>query len=196
MVPENGAKALQEIGPRVTGVGGQPFAFDDVEVGQRRSRGHRMSGIGEGVGEGAETLGTLFQRLPHDLVDDRCRQGHGPTGQALGDSDQVRLQGKDFGGEIGAQAPECADNLVRYQENVVTVEDTLNILPVPFGGRNDAPGAHDRLGDEGGDRVRSLGLDQGVEFVGASAREFALAHPWIGVAIVMRRCGVKNGAQG
>ena len=54
------------------------------------------------------------------------------------------------------------------------------------------PRAHHRLGDEGGDRVRSLGLDHLVQALGQAGRELLLALARLGEAVMVRAVRVQD----
>ena len=58
--------------------------------------------------------------------------------------------------------------------------------------RNDhAAGAHDGLGDEGGDGVRSLGQDELFKLVGQAGREILLLLAFLAIAVEVRAVGVE-----
>ena len=91
-----------------------------------------------------------------------------------------------------AGAAEAVDHLVVDHDDVVLVEHVLDRRIVALRRDDDAAGAHHRLGDEGGDRVRALALDQVAQRLHHARQELGLALAVLAEAVVMRAVGVQH----
>ena len=88
---------------------------------------------------------------------------------------------------------EPADDLVGDQQDVVPAQHLLDRgRSTAGGGTMTPPAPMDRLGDEGGDRVGALALDQRLELRGERGRELLLGLPGAGVPVVVRGAGVEH----
>ena len=107
----------------------------------------------------------------------------------------MRAEAELLAAEHGAEPAEAADHLVADHEHVVLGADRHDFLEIGLRRHDHAAGAHHRLGDEGGDRVRAFLDDQRVEFVGKPRREILLALAVLREAIMMRTAGVQEARQ-
>ena len=142
-------KRLGEIGAGVLAdARDHVLALDQLEIGQRHGRRHRMPGIGEAVIE----LAAIRDELVRDPVADHHRRHrHISRCQALGQRHHVRLQFHRLTGEPLAGAPEPGDHLVGNEQDIVPAADLLNMLEIACRRHDHAACPLNRLGDEGGD---------------------------------------------
>src|SRR5215204_6142146 len=92
-------------------------------------------------------------------------EGRVARGQALGHRDHVGLVAEALAAEHGAQPPEGADHLVRHEQHAVAVADLPHPGEVAVGRREAAAGVLHRLEVHGGDRLRPLTQDGGLDLV-------------------------------
>ena len=158
----------------------------DAERLERDSGGDRVAGIGVARIPHAELVAALAQHLV-DFVGHQDRaDGQVGRRQRLGDRHQVRLDVVGLAGEPVARAHEARNHLIGDHQNVMLLENGLYLLEIGSGRRYQPAGAHHRLGNEGGDRVRTLADDQVVELLGQPAREILLALAVLSLAPVVR----------
>ena len=143
--------------------------------------GRRMAAVGVAVAEHL-VRALAEERLLDPVGDDDGAHRHVPRGQALGAGHDVRHDAEALAAEIGAEAAEAADDLVRDQQHVVLAAQLLHPRPEAVGRRDDAAGADHGLADEGRDVVGVI-LEQRLERVGVAPRdvldvrhEIAIAH--------------------
>ncbi|MCY1280739.1 hypothetical protein D9M70_295310 [compost metagenome] len=149
MVAEHLAQALLQVGAGVLfHLGDYAFVAQRLEVGDGHRRRHRVSGVGQAVGEHAALL---HQYLGHALAEDQAAHGDVAGGQALGDGQGVRLEAEVLVGHPLAGAAEAADHFVGAQQHVVLAADALDFRPVAFRREDHAAGALEGFGDECGD---------------------------------------------
>ncbi len=85
-----------------------------------------------------------------------------------------------------AGASEPADHLIGDEPDIVLGEDLAELLEIALGRNDHAARSHDRLGDEGGDRIRTLPLDQVLDLLHHAVGELLLRLARLAVAVVMR----------
>ncbi len=98
--------------------------------------------------------GLLDRLRDHDAAERKIARRH-----ALGEGDDVGQHVPVLEREPLAGAAETGDDLVRDEEHVVLVADLPHQREVVVGGVEHPAPAVDRLGDEGGHRVRTLAHD-------------------------------------
>ena len=113
-------------------------------------------------------------------------------GQRLGDGDDVGLQPVGLAAEHVARAPETADDLVGDEQDVVLLQDRLDLVEICGRRQQHAARAHDRLGDEGRDRLRPFLLDQRLQARGHAAGELLLALAGLAEAVVVGAVGMDD----
>ena len=166
----------------------------DLQRLERDGAAHRMAGIGEAVGEAAE----LARSAPTSGAIDRLGDD-GRGDRQIGRRQRLR-HGHDVGrdaerlaAEHVAGAAEAADHLVGDEQHVVLAQHLLDLREIARRRHDHAARAHHRLGDEGGDGVGILALDQRVEVVGQPRRRNPpRSRPAARVAVVMRAVGVAD----
>lgn len=101
-----------------------------------------------------------------DLVRDQGRaQRDIARGQPLGaDQDIRRVAIKRFRREPFAQTAKTGNHLIGDIEHAVGLADLIHALVIAFGRDQHTAGAHDRLGDEGGDVIGAKLLNARLEF--------------------------------
>ena len=125
--------------------------------------GDRMPGIGKAVSEDADFLALAHQRIIDSAGNYRRRHRLIARCELLGHYHHVGLHVEKFVTEHGAEPAEAADHLVGNEQHVVLLEHRLDLVEVGARRHQHAARPHHRLGDESGDRVRPLLLDQGIE---------------------------------
>ncbi len=167
-------------------------ALHDVEIGHADGAADRVAGIGEAVHDRPVFRRGVLQHIPDLVRDHRGRDREIGAGDALGQGHDIGLELVEPGGEPRAGAPEPGDHLVGDEEDVVLGEDCLNLLEVALGRQEDAAGAHDRLGDEGGDGIGALALDHLLEIADHAVGEGDLVLARLAVTVEMRAGGVED----
>jgi hypothetical protein len=121
----------------------------------------------------------------HDLVhlarDDDAAQRQIGAGHALGERHQVGLDAPMTQGEPAAGAAEAGDHLVGDQQHLVPVADLAQAREIGRRRHDHAAGAHDRLGDDGGDRVGPFLQDRLLHRFGGADARVLVARPAIGI---------------
>ena len=146
----------------------------DLQRLDRDGGGDRMAGVGEAVAEGADGMAFLGQRLEDEVVHHHGADRQVGRGQRLGADQDIRLDVQRLAAPVVAGAPEAADHLVGDQQHVVFAQHGLDLREVAARRQDHAAGAHDRFRPHRGDRVRALGQDHLLQFVGAAGGEFVL----------------------
>ncbi len=139
----------------------QLVSFHQRDIGKPGCSRRRVAGIGHTVQEQPARPGNhLVDFIRHD----GGRHGLIARGQALGRGDDVRrhaehvLRRKEM-----TQAAEGGHHLVGDVLDVVFRADRGHAGVVAFRRHDDAAGAHDRLGNEGGDVFRADVFDGGLQ---------------------------------
>ncbi len=132
----------------------------------------------------------------HGLVDrlrDHQRRDRQKSGrERLCHGDHVGLELERLRAPHVCGAVEPADDLVDDEQEVVFLEDRLDFVEIGRRRNDHAAGTHDRLGDEGGDRLGILAQDQLLEILGEPGRKRLLAFARMGEAVMMRAVGVDD----
>ncbi len=181
-----------EVTTHVRGILDQFQFIDQLEVRDPGSGPDGVRRIGPAVADGAVFIGALLQHFPHLVAHDRAGKRRIGRGQTLGNGDQVRLHPVVVRAEHRPQTAKAGDDLIRDQQNVVLVQHLLHSGPIAFGRRHDAPGAQNRLPDEGGDGVGTFAFDQRFQFAHQVRGELCFAHVCVGAAVVIGRVGVHH----
>ena len=154
-----------------------------------------MSRISEAVREIAEPVRLREHRLVDALADEHGRDRLHGGGEGLGRGDHVGAQ------RIGLRAPhfsgagKAANHLVGHEENVVLAQQRLHLLEIALRRNDCAAGAHDRLGEEGGDGVRAFRLDERLERLGHARGELIFRLARLMPAVVVGKFGVLEGGE-
>ncbi len=154
-----------------------------------------MAGIGEAVAERADLVALLRQPLEHAVVHHHRADRQIGRGQRLGAGQDVGLHVQRLAAPVVAGAPEPADHLVGDEQHVVLAQHRLDLLEVRPRRDDHAAGAHDRLGPHRRHRVRPLGQDHLLQFLGAARGKRLLALAGIGAVVVVRRHRVDEARQ-
>ena len=88
--------------------------------------------------------------------------------------------------EHRAEPPEAVDHLVGHDQHVVFAADLLDTLPIGARGHDHAAGSHERLADEGRDRLRSFVKNHCLQFGREPLGEGLLALTGQRVAVMVR----------
>ena len=151
-----------------------------------------MPGIGEAMAEGADLAAFIEHRLVRHLRHGDSGHRHVGRRQCFRDADRVRLEAEGGTAEHGSEPAEAADHLVRDHVDVVFPADLHHLAKVPLRRYDHAAGAHHRLGDEGGNRVRVLFANEILELVRQSPREFRFGLARMRQAVMVRASRVQN----
>src|SRR6185437_3618836 len=95
-----------------------------------------------------------------------------------------------------AEASESRHHLIEDEQDVMTAKHRYDLLEIPLRRRNQAPRAHDRLGEECSDRVRTLALNELLELAREMAGELPFAHAGRRLPVMMWTGGMKDGTEG
>ena len=137
-------------------VAGEVLALEDVEVGHRDRRRHRVAGEGEAVREGGVAL---HERLGDAVGGDQRPHRRVGGGDRLRHRDDVGDVLEAVAAEVVAEPAPGADHLVGDHQHVVAVADLAHPLEVALGRDEAAAGVLDRLEDHRGDRLGPLEFD-------------------------------------
>ena len=146
-----------------------------------------MASEGDDVAEGGG--GAADEGVGDGLADDGAAHGNVAAGDALGDGHEVGGDVPVLAGEHLAGASEAGDDFVGDEEAAVAVTDFPKHGPVVVGGDDGAVGAGDGLGDDGGDGLGALELDDILDGLDAELGAFLG-----GLAAVLTAVGVGLGA--
>ena len=146
----------------------EALALEDVQVGQRDGRRHRVTAEGVAV---REHRGAVVERLEQPVAGDHRAQRRVARRQALGAGDHVGHVAEVVAGEHRPDPAERADHLVGNQQHVVLVADLANPLEIAGRRRDGAAGVLHRFQEHRGDGVRALELDRLGDAVGGPLPE-------------------------
>ena len=163
-------QARLEMRRKARRIAHQIALVENVEIFQRDRRADGMAAGGEAVREHADLVGIVGDRLIDRIGEDERRKRKVGRGQRLRHDEDIRLDAVGLTAEHPPGAPEPGDDLVGDDEHVVAPAHRLDLFPIGSRRRHDAARPHHRLADERGDRVRPLGEDQRLEFVGQARR--------------------------
>ncbi len=167
-------------------VGVEAFTLEDVEVGQRSSRRHRVTTPGVAV---QERRRALLERLEQPVVDHHRAHRGVPGGQALGERDDVRLDAVPVHREVVADAAHGADGLVGDEQHVVLVADLAHPLEVAGRRREAAAGVLHGLEEHRRHALGALELDGLGDAVGSPPAE---RRDVVGVSLGPVEVGVRH----
>ena len=136
--------------------------------------------IGRGVHVAAVER-RVQDRVVHPLRKNVAAQWQIAAGHALGERHDVGLDAPMAEREPAPGAAEAGDDLVGDQQYVVFVADLAQFREIALGRHDDAAGAHDRLTDHAGDRLRAFGEDRLLDRLGGADAAFLVALPAIGI---------------
>ena len=153
----------------------------------------RMAAVGVAV---AEHLARALaeERLLDAVRDDDGAHRHVARGQALRARHEIGRDAEALAAEVGAQAAEAADDLVRDQQHVVLAAQLLHARPEALGRRDHAAGADHGLADERGDVVGVV-LEQRLERVGVAPRDVLDVRDQVAVARAVARDALQARAE-
>ena len=167
-------------------------ALVDLDGLERDGAGKRMAGVGEAVGEHALLAALLQQPLVDGLRNGDGAQRHVGRGDGLGHGHGGGLDVERLRAPPVSRARKAADHLVGDEGDVVLGQHRLHLLEIGLGRNEHAAGAHHRLGDEGGNRLRPFGFDQRLEASGETGGILLLALTGLGILAVVRAVGVED----
>ena len=136
------------------------FVLHRFDRGDDCCRGEGVTRIGEPTGEDA-----FGEGVRNRVADDDTANGDVPRIDTLGEGDQVRHDVKRVEREPLASSTETAHHLVENQEHVVLVAQCANTGQVAGRRKQDAGRAGNRLNQEGGNTVGTLGLNRALQEV-------------------------------
>src|SRR5690606_20497239 len=111
---------------------------------------------------------------------DVAPDGHGPGGNggiadALGQSDQVGRDAKEFTGGVGAQAAKAGDHFVKNQQDAMLFGDGAQFFQIALGRDQYTGGAGQRFDDDGGDGRCVMQGDDPFQVIGKMLDPFGFA---------------------
>jgi hypothetical protein len=167
-------------------------ALIDLDGLERNGAADGVRRVGVAMAELPELAALLEHRLVEIVLDGDGAHGEVSGSDGLGHRNGMGRHAHGLRAEPIAGAAEAADHLIRNVANVVFGEHGVDLGVIVRGRNNHAPCPHDRLGDEGGNRIRPLALDHIVEVLGHAGGELLLALARQRVAVVMRAGGMQD----
>ena len=174
------------------GVGEEVTLRVDVEHLGSHRRANRMARVGISVAEDPDFAGSLGDRLDDFFRHDDSADRQIGRRQCLGETHRVGLDAEGLRTERTARAPEAADHLVRDEEDVVFLEDSLDCLKVTVGRDDHATGTLHGLGNERRHGFGVLQQDQRLQLSSKARDELGLGLTRHREAPVMRRRDVMD----
>jgi hypothetical protein len=162
-----------DVGAQHAGVLDDALLLEDVDGGRGRRAGERVARVGEPAGDRG-----VGERVGDAPADDHAAERHVARVHALGEADEVGRDVPVLHGEPLAAPTEAGHHLVGDDHDAVAVADLTHAGEVAGRRHEDAVGAHHRLEDDGGHRLRPLDHERVLEVLQRALALLGLVVAW------------------